>query len=82
MNIKQILEEFDEKFPPTWRGDYTEHPLPELKAFLTQKLREGMEAVRPNKTMFEDFPNIAIPNGYNQAITDIETNITNFFKEL
>ena len=49
-NIKNFIkakeEEFDEKFPPARDGDYTKHPLPHIKHFLSQSLLEYNEKIK------------------------------------
>jgi len=44
--IKAKEEEFDEKFPPARDGDYTKHPLPHIKHFLSQSLLEYNEKIK------------------------------------
>ena len=50
MNIQEFIkakeEEFDEKFPPARDGDYTKHPLPHIKHFLSQSLLEYNEKIK------------------------------------
>lgn len=44
--IKAKEEEFDEKFLPARDGDYTKHPLPHIKHFLSQSLLEYNEKIK------------------------------------
>ena len=50
MNIQDFIklkeEEFDEKFPPARDGDYTKHPLPHIKHFLSQSILEYNEKIK------------------------------------
>ena len=88
MNIQEFIkakeEEFDEKFPPARDGDYTKHPLPHIKHFLSQSLLEYNEKIkemckdkkkRKNSIKFFGGNGYYNQQGYNQALDDIITNL-------
>ena len=41
--LQKQLEKFDEKFPAARNGDYTEHPRPEIGAFIISCFTEWQE---------------------------------------
>ena len=82
MNIQEFIkakeEEFGEKFPPARDGDYTKHPLPHIKHFLSQslleyneKIKEMIESKKKHITYFQEEN-----RNYNQALDNIITTLT------
>ena len=85
--IKDILKDFDDKFDDYWWTTFNIEREKQIKQFISDKLKQAMESVVPEKRVKVESPITAFEviqsdkdHYYNIAIDQIKLNISKYFE--